>query len=59
LGLVGVAGKVTMAYQVAIYLNMEVTIGSSDMLAQGEISQLIGKSFPAVAQNLLDSDQRA
>lgn len=48
-----------MAYQVAIYLDMPVTIGSGYMLAQGEISQLIEKSFPVMAQNLLGSDQKA
>lgn len=58
-GLVAGAGKVTMAYQVAIYLDMVVTTGSSYVLARGEISLLIGKSSPAVAQHLLGSDQRA
>lgn len=48
----------TMPCQVAICLDMVVTMGSSSMLAPGEMSQLTGESFPAVAWNLLGSDQR-
>lgn len=48
-----------MAYQVAIYLDWVVASESGCVLVQGEISQLMGKSSPAVGQNLWGGDQRA